>query len=213
MLKSEIKQINHTPTLLIDGKPTCAMAYTTYFEERSACAAFAMAGYRIFFVNASFTTLPINSAFTGFSPFRVGIFEDMEHPDYSEFEREVYRILAACPDAVIFPRINVSMPKWWVEEHLDDCIPTAKGGYREALFSQAFRTDGAALLVRFVEHVRNADYANRIGGWQICGGQTQEWFHFDLFGSYGRAAEQPFRRWVKEHFGEDDVAGCRPAIQ
>ena len=197
MLKSEIKCINHKITLLINNKPTSAMAYTTYFEERSACAAFADAGYRIFFVNASFTTLPINSAFTGFSPFRVGIFEDMEHPDYSEFEREVYRILSACPDAVIFPRINVSMPKWWVREHPDDCILTAKGGYREALFSNAFREDGAKLLVRFIRHVKQSDYAHRIGGWQICGGMTQEWFHHDLNGSLGKCAEESFKAGEK----------------
>ena len=109
MLKSEIKIKNGNPCLYIDDQPTAAMAYTTYFEERSRCADFAGIGCRLFFVNASFTALPINSFATGFSPFRVGVFEDINSPDYSEFEREVHRILTACPDAVIFPRIYVSM--------------------------------------------------------------------------------------------------------
>ena len=206
MLKSEIKICGGAPTLFISGERTPAMAYTTYFEERSCCADFADAGYRIFFVNASFTTLPINSAATGFSPFRVGVFEDMEHPDYSEFEREVYRSLAACPDAVIFPRINVSMPKWWIEAHPEETTLTAKGGRREALFSERFRADGAALLIRFIEHVKASDYAHRIGGWQICGGQTQEWFHHDLAGSLSTAAKAPFAKWVKEKYGAEDTA-------
>ena len=90
MLKSEIKICGGIPSLFIDGSRTSTMAYTTYFEERSCCADFANAGYRVFFVNASFTTLPINSAVTGFSPFRVGVFEDMEHPDYSEFAELAY---------------------------------------------------------------------------------------------------------------------------
>lgn len=203
MLKSEIKLNGGVPTLFIDGEPTSAMAYTTYFEERSCCADFAAAGYKIFFVNASFTTLPINSAVTGFSPFRVGVFENMENPDYSEFEREVYRTLAACPDAVIFPRINVSMPKWWIEAHPEDTVITAKGGYREALFSEKFRKDGAELLRRFAEHVKASDYAHRVGGWQICGGQTQEWFHHDLAGSLSKAAEAPFRDWVTKNYGKE----------
>ena len=205
MLKSEIKPRGGVPTLFVEGKPISAMAYTTYFEERSGCANFADAGYRIFFVNATFTTLPINSAATGFSPFRVGVFEDMEHPDYSEFEREVYRTLAACPDAIIFPRINISMPKWWIEAHPEETILTPKGGYREAIFSELFRKDGAELLRRFAEHVKASDYAHRVGGWQICGGQTQEWFHHDLAGSLGKAAEAPFRRWIKENYGEDNA--------
>ena len=206
MHKSEIKRTCNLPALFIDDTPTCALAYTTYFEERSCCADFANAGYRLFFMNASFTTLPINSSATGFSPFRVGIFEDKDNPDYSEFEREVYRILESCHDAVIFPRIYVSMPKWWANAHLDECVLTKKGGYREALFSENFRKDGAELLSRFIEHVKESDYAYSIGGWQICGGQTQEWFHHDLAGSLGKVAEQPYAQWMKARHGDNIAA-------
>ena len=203
MLKSEIKLKGGYPKLYVNGEETAAMAYTTYFEERSCCADFSKAGYRIFFVNASFTRLPINSCATGFSPFRIGIFEDNERPDYSEFEREVRRVIAACPDAIIFPRINVSMPSRWVDEHPDECVVTPKGGCREALFSEEFRRDASVMLRRFIEHVKRSDYAQRVGGWQICGGQTQEWFHHDLNGSIGKAAERLFPRYVKEKYGEN----------
>ena len=206
MHKSEIRQIKNTPTLFIDGVPTTAMAYTTYFEERSNCADFVNIGYRLFFVNASFTTLPINSASTGFSPFRVGVFENEETPDYSEFEREVYRILDAAPDAVIFPRIYVSMPKQWILSHPDDVTLTQKGGYREILFSESFRKDAAKLLERFIKHIKSSDYAYSIGGWQICGGQTQEWFHHDLFGSLCEASKYPYKRWLVEKYGDSEAA-------
>ncbi len=203
MIQSEIRMSGNRPTLYLNGCPATPMAYTTYFEERSDAAAFAEAGYRIFFVNLSFTSLPINN-FTGFTPFRVGAFEDPASPDFSEFEEAVRAILAACPDAVIFPRIYVSMPKSWVDNHPHDVIPTPKGGFREALFSEAFRRDGAAYLRRTVEHIQNADYASRIGGWQLCGGQTQEWFHHDLNGSLGQTAAEPFRRWLSEQYGQED---------
>ena len=202
MLRSKIESVNGKPTLYIDGKPVTAMAYTTYFEERSRYEDFIRAGYRIFFVNVSFTTLPINT-FTAFSPFRVGVFEDKEREDYSEFEDAVRAILSAASDAIIFPRINISMPRWWVESHPDDVTPMTKGGYRESLASEAFRRDGAVLLRRLIEHVRSADYSDRIGGWQICGGMTQEWFHFDYSGGICKAIEEPYRDFVKESFGED----------
>lgn len=205
MHKSEIRRIGNKPKLFVDGRATPAMAYTTYFEEQSRCADFARTGCRLFFVNTSFTKLPINSAATGFSPFRVGIFEDKDNPDYSEFEREVHRILHACPDAVIIPRIYVSMPKWWVDTHLDECVLTEKGGYREALFSESFRKDGSGLLEQFIDHVKGSDYAYSIGGWQICGGQTQEWFHHDLSGSLCEAAKVPYARWIKEKYGESEA--------
>ncbi|MBQ3507415.1 MAG: hypothetical protein IJA91_02595 [Clostridia bacterium] len=203
MIRSEIRMSGNRPILYLDGSPATPMAYTTYFEERSDAAAFAEAGYRIFFVNLSFTSLPINN-FTGFTPFRVGAFENPDTPDFSEFEAAVRAVLEKCPDAVIFPRIYVSMPKSWVDTHPDDVIPTPKGGFREALFSDAFRRDGAEYLRRAVEHIRNADYFSRIGGWQLCGGQTQEWFHHDLCGSLGQVAEKPYRKWLAEQYRQEN---------
>ena len=176
MLSSTIRRVDGRTELRIDGVLTPAAAYTTYFEERSCYADFVQAGYRIFFVNDSMTTLPINSAVTGFTPFRVGVFEDPERPDYSEFEDAVRKILRACPDAYIFPRIYVSMPRWWTVQNDEECIDAPKGGRREFLGSEVFRRDGAALLRQIVSHIKAADYAPRIAGWQLCGGQTQEWF-------------------------------------
>ena len=203
MLTSCVESVCEKPILKIEGTPVAAMAYTTYFEERSRYEDFIEAGYRIFFVNASFTSLPINSAKTGFTPFRAGIYEDEEHPDYSEFEDAVRKILKKCPDAVIFPRVYVSMPKRWVKDHPEETVPTLKGGDREMLFSEKFREDGAALLRRFVRHVKASDYASRVGGWQLCGGQTQEWFHHNLNGCLCPNAEKYYRRWVKEKYGAD----------
>ena len=114
--------------LYINDKETTAMAYTTYFGERNRYEDFIRAGYRIFFVNASFTSLPINSAATGFTPFRIGVFEN-GNEDYSEFESGVEKILSLCPDAVIFPRLYVSMPKDWIESHPEETVftePSAK---------------------------------------------------------------------------------------
>lgn len=202
MLKSRIQVKNGKPLLYIEDAPVAAMAYTTYFEERSCFEDFVDAGYQIFFVNASFTTSPINSGSTGFTPFDVGVYEG-ETPDYSEFEDEVCRILKKCPDAVIFPRIYVSMPKWWTEKYPEETVLTPKGGFREMLFSERFRQDGGELLRRFVAHVKESPYADRVGGWQLCGGQTQEWFHPDGKGCLCPNAEKYFRKWVEKHYGDD----------
>lgn len=201
MLESYIKTENGAPRLFISGKVACPMAYTTYFEERSAYRDFIKAGYRIFFVNVSFTTLPINCV-TGFTPFNVGVFEDPARPDYSELDDTAKKILKECENAVIFPRVYVSMPKWWIDEHPMDVVETL-GGYRESLFSEAFRRDGEKMLLELVEHVKGSDYASRVGGWQLCGGSTQEWFHHDRSGSLNESAREPFAEWVKREYGDE----------
>ena len=204
MLKSKIEVKNGKPCLFIDGNLTTAMAYTTYFPERNRYRDFIDAGYRIFFINISFTTLPINSK-TLFSPFRFGVFEDPENPNYSEFEEYIRDVLKACPDAVIFPRIYISMPKWWIDAHPDDVYPTEKGALREVMFSEAFRRDGSKMLSHIIRHIKSSDYAHRIGGWMICGGLTQEWMYRDYAGDICPAAQEPYRQWVKETYGTDNA--------
>ncbi len=127
MIKSEIKLKGEYPVLCVDGVETAPVAYTTYFEENARYEEFASYGFKQFFVNVSTTAKAINTTHTDFSPFRVGVF-DGDTPDYSEFEDSVGRILAVCPDALIYPRVNISMPDEWVEKNPDEVVQTPVSG-------------------------------------------------------------------------------------
>lgn len=204
MLKSHIEFKNGKPFININGKLHYPMAYTTYFEECGDFSGFIEKGYRMFFINVSFTGLPINNS-TGFSPFRTGVF-DSEIPDYSEFDYHVRRITDMCPDALIFPRINISMPRKWTEANPYETVKTARGGARESLFSEVFRKDGTELLQTLVSHIRSSDYADSIAGYQICGGLTQEWMHHDFFGSYSQMGLEKFREWMQEKYRTENIS-------
>ena len=186
----------------IDGVLHYPIAYTTYFEECGEFSDFIKSGYRMFFVNVSFTDLAINNV-SGFSPFRTGVFENDE-PDYREFDGIVSGILAECPDALIFPRINIAMPRKWIENNPDECVSTPRG-MREALWSKKFLDDGEKLLAELVSHIRSSDYNDRIAGYQVCGGTTQEWMHHDMAGSFSSASLKEFELWMKEKYNADIV--------
>lgn len=134
-MKSQIEFKNGTPYINIDGVLHSPLAYTTYFEECGEFSDFIKAGYRMFFVNISFTDLPINNV-SGFSPFLTGVFEN-ENPDYDEFDTIVRKIISECPDALIFPRINIAMPRKWIAENPSECVETPSG-MRESLCSERF---------------------------------------------------------------------------
>ncbi len=202
MLKSKIEFKNGKPYICINGALHAPLAYTTYFEELGEYSDFIKSGYRMFFVNVSFTDLPINN-FTGFTPFKTSVF-DGDEPNYTEFDSTVRRILSECPDAFIFPRINIAMPRKWIENNPYETVETPKGR-RESLCSDLFLRDGTQLLLTFVSHIRAADYADRIAGYQLCGGITQEWMHHDLFGSFSEMSVEKFRLWMKEKYGAEDV--------
>ena len=202
MLKTRVEFKNSRPYISVDGELCAPLAYTTYFEELGEYSDFIAGGYKMFFVNVSFTDLPINNV-TGFSPFLTGVFEGDE-PDYSEFDGRVRRILSECPDALIFPRINIAMPRKWLENNPFETVETPNGR-RESLCSDLFLRDGAALLTKLVSHIRSSDYAPRIAGYQLCGGTTQEWMHHDMSGSFSEMGLEKFRLWMKEKYGVSDV--------
>ncbi len=203
MLKSKIQTENGKPMINIDGKLFAPLAYTAYFDECGEWEDFIKSGYRMFFVNVSFTCLPINNS-TGFTPFRTGVFETDE-PDYSEFDGIVRRILSVCPDAFIFPRINISMPRKWIAQNPEETVMTSNGGPRESLYSDKFRLDGSVLLERLITHILSSEYAPRIAGYHLCGGTTQEWMHHDLFGSYSPMGAEKFRLWAREKYGIENI--------
>ena len=203
MLESHIEFKNGNPFISIDGKLHSPLAYTTYFEECGEFHDFIKSGYKIFFINVSFADLPINNI-TAFSPFNTGVFNG-ENPDYVEFDRIVNSILNECSDAFIFPRINIVMPEKWLRENVYETVETSCGINRESLFSQKFREDGTKLLKELVLHIRSSSYADRIAGYQLCGGTTQEWIHHDLLGSFSEMGKEKFKCWLNEKYNRNDI--------
>ena len=201
-MNSSVEFKNGKPYISIDGALLYPLAYTTYFEELGEFSDFVKTGYKMFFINVSFTGLPINNV-SGFSPFLTGVFEENE-ADYREFDGVVNNILAECPDALIFPRINVAMPRKWIAENPDECVPTPSG-MREALWSEKYFHDGAEFLAVLISHIRSSDYSNRIAGYQICGGTTQEWMHHDMAGSFSEKGLEKFRLWMKKNYNREDI--------
>ncbi len=198
MLKTHIEYKNGKPFISVNGKLHYPLAYTTYFEECGKFSDFIKSDYKMFFINISFTKLSINTT-SNFSPFYTGVFENDE-PDYSEFEGIVKEILRKCPDALIFPRINIAMPQKWINENPYETVGTQSGN-RESLFSDKFLNDGALLLKELVLHIRSSEYAENIAGYQVCGGLTQEWMPFDYTGSFSQMGLKKFNKWLKEKYG------------
>lgn len=204
MVESRVEFENGRVNLVIGGKCEPACAYITYFDERSHCDDFAKEGYEIFSLCASFSGLPLNSV-TGYSPL-FGIYDIKGKPDYSRFDSNVRKIIESCPNAKIFPRVRVSMPLWWVEENENEVCQSPILYKREALFSDKFRQDGANMLREFIAHIHASDYAEHIIGYQIAGGGTEEWFHFDVKGSLCSKSKEKFNEYLSRRYPGEQSA-------
>ncbi len=192
------------PTLFINGKPFPAAAYMTYLFGRGHYSDFAEAGYRLFSLPVLFAGRWINSKTREMKPFHKGIFDDRNAPDYSVFDENVRQILCCCQDAWIIPRINMSMPLWWIRDHPDELDGTHE---RESFFSDIWLHDCAGLLIAFIEHINEAPYAPHIAALQLADGNTEEWFHFDLNGGLSVASDRGYRRYFEKEFPDTHYLG------
>lgn len=197
-----VKDHGGVPTLFHDGAPFPAAAYMTYLEEYGCYADFARAGYRLFSFPALFAGKWI-SATEGLTPFGKGIF-DGETPDFSGFDASVSHLLSVCPEAYLFPRVNLGMPDRWLSSH-----PTELdgAGRRESLFSEAWLNAAEEMLRALIRHVNAAPWRERIAGYHLAGGNTEEWFHFDLNGGLSRAAEKGFKAFLERRYPDSPFTG------
>lgn len=205
-IHSEIKDCGGAPTLFINGEPHAAVAYMTYLEKFNEYDDFSAAGYKFFSVPVLFSGRWI-SITDGLTPFKKGIFDVKDAPDFSLFDEAVEKILEACPDAYIIPRVNISMPLWWEKENPDEL--NVKDGIpcRESFYSQKWRDDASQLLRQFTQYTNSSEYASHIVGYQIAGGNTEEWFHFDMNGGYGKCAESAFEEFLEKYYPEVEYKG------
>jgi len=193
MVTSCVKPLGGVPTLFIDGEPEPGVAYITYFRERADYAAFGRAGYRLFSIPVYFGDRTINPR-SGIRPFEPGIFAERGKADFSILDRQVGQLLDAVPGALIFPRVNMSMPGWWEDENPDECCFTGcAGGPRRSCFSsEKWRAATEALLGKFLDYAEHAPYADHLCAYMLADGTTEEWFGFDDQGSDGPAARAAF---------------------
>ncbi len=204
---SEIRSRGGIPSLYINGEAFPSAAYMTYFERFNDYRNFADAGYRFFSVPVLFAGRWINAA-ADTPPFKKGIFDAEDSPDFSLFDESIEKILAACPNAYIFPRVNISMPLWWENENPDEVNIKEDGTVcRESMYSEKWRADAAEMLREFVDYVNASKYAPHIAGYQIAGGNTEEWFHFDGSAGYCRNAEKGFNAFLEKYYPESDFKG------
>ena len=206
-IQSEVKDCGGVPALYVNGEPFTSVAYMTYLEDFNKYDDFADAGYNFFSVPVLFAGRWINAQYN-LNPFKSGIFDKKGSPDFSLMDEAVNKILKACPNAYIIPRVNISMPEWWEKENPNDVNILSDGSTRrESFYSQKWRDTAAEMLRQFVKYVNGTDYASHIAGYQIAGGNTEEWFHFDLNGGCCKNAENGFKAFLEKYYPETEFRG------
>lgn len=195
---SQVKNVNGLPTLFVNGKAVPEMAYITYNTKNNRYADFSSAGVKLYSVNLNFYEMPIGEI----APvliFQKGIFENGEL-DFSVIEENFDEILSVCPDALIFPRVNVNLSYKWEKEHPDElCREGMNSRSRVSFASDIWAQEVKTKLAELIGCIENSRYAENVIGYQVAGGNTEEWLPFEDYGFYGKRAKEKFLKLCEEN--------------
>lgn len=196
---SQVKQVDGQPTLFVNGEAVPEMAYITYKTANNRYEDFAKAGIKLYSVNLNFSELPINEI-TPVLVFQKGIFQNDE-PDFSIVDKNFDEILSTCPDALIFPRVNVNLSREWEKEHPDELCDYGmhRGRTRVSFASDLWAEEIKEKLTKLIDYIENSRYSENVVGYQIAGGNTEEWLPFDDYGFYGKRAKEKFLKLCEEN--------------
>jgi len=210
-VSAAILRLGGTPTLLVGGEPHPGIGYLTFHPEaRGRFRDFYRAGIRLVAFNATCNFHSYGTAMAVEPTPRVF--------DPRGLDRRVGRILRQIPDAILVVRVYVGSPPWWDALHRAELMRFEDGGRSRTFLSgplkrtvpsfssRRWRGDAASSLARLVRHIRSSPYGGRVIGFQLMGGETEEWFYHGTYegylSDYSAPHERAFRAWQKERARE-----------
>ncbi|MBT7302224.1 MAG: hypothetical protein HN849_22035 [Victivallales bacterium] len=196
------------PTLFINGKPHSGLAYTAYGPTPEVFRDFTAAGVDLFSICGTPTQGGYGLSTTTWTA--------PDTYDYSQLDTRIQMILAENPDAFIFPRLYLHAPKWWTAEHPDDVVQFDPGDGVPKPFihsqglpapswaSEAWRTVTIEGLRRLIKHVEASPYADRVIGYHLASGTTEEWMMWGAnegqWVDYSPVNLSRFRTWLRARY-------------
>jgi hypothetical protein len=193
-----VKRIGGDPAILLEGKPIAPFFVGSNDRDRIGRHK-EFAGYDLHLYS---DWLAGSSTAGMLGQVKPGVY------DYSVFDTYFAEVLEADPDAYFLPHVNLTAPLWWQKAHPEELCTYADGGKGPQSFaSERWRRDTAEDLRRFLRHVREAPYADRILGYILYTGYSAEWQSWGLWqnklADYSAPAVRAWREWLKATYGSD----------
>ena len=204
-MKAEIIKKNGTLRICVDGETLPPDAYITYYTDKNRYSDFAGVGYKLYSVPLFFSSKTLNE--NSQAPcFGSPIF-DGDEPNFKAIDDDFHKILDACPDALIFPRVNVSLNETWERANPDELCDTGMVElHRPCFSSDKWAEESMRLYGIVLDYIEASDYADRVIGYQFAAGNTEEWFPHDMKGSIGKRSREKFAEYCSANKLEDTEA-------
>ena len=213
-----VKLHNGVPTFFFDGTPHSGISYMSYAPSETVARNFREVGINLF----SFVATPTDSTRDTANPAWIA----PEKFDFSQLDQRAMTFLNAAPDARLIIRLVMSAPVWWCRQHPEETVKIRKeDGTITEFFaytnrnqpnpapswaSELWRRDTLAALEKLIRHVETSPYADRVAGYHLGSGPTDEWLLWTDRKQGGRSDFstpniRKFRAWLREKYGSDEA--------
>ncbi len=205
MGKTFVKVVPHKgrTAISVDGKVIPGMSYHTGKFDIKNFSEMVEAGIKIFLCYCR--TLPKNKE---------------EKANFEEWDAWMEKLGHLTDDIWFIPRIGLYPPRWWAEMHPEELVRFADSSITDrqadqeysilsqpSMASRRWREDTAGWLTEIVRHIEESFYGDRVLGYMLSCGGTEEWVYFGAqqgrVPDYSRPALDAFRLWLLDKYGSE----------
>lgn len=220
---AEVKKVNGSPALVIEGRAYPPMAMTTRFHKAEYIKRLGESGLKVFFLMTNTDWLRPGRDFVDES----GI-KQHEDSGMEAFVKNARTLLAEVPDAYIIVRIGLHPPVDWMEENKDELITYQDGSHEPAILasevhrdeipgmysfaSEKWREAAGKALKEFCDEVDSLPFADRVIGYFLAAGGTSEWYPVNVlcdrtknkYGDFSPAFVKFYGEFLKKKYGSEE---------
>ncbi len=184
---AEVKNVNGSPALVIDGESFPPMAMTVRFDKPDYIRHLGEAGLRVFFLMTNTNWLRPGKDYVdeNGAPCR-------EPSGLEAFVKNARTLLEQVPEAYIIVRIGLHPPVGWMEENQEELITYQDGSHEPSILSSEvhrddipgmysfasdkWKADAGKALQEFCDAIDGLPFADRVIGYFLAAGGTSEWY-------------------------------------
>lgn len=220
---AEVKNINGSPALVIDGKTFPPMAMTVRFNKPDYIRRLGEAGLRVFFLMTNTDWLRPGKDCTDEN----GV-PCHEPSGLEAFVKNAEVLLSQVPDAYIIVRIGLHPPVDWMEENPDELITYQDGSHEPSILSSEVHKDeipgmysfasdkwkaaAGKALKEFCDAIDRLPFADRVIGYFLAAGGTSEWYPVNAicdraknkYGDFSPAFLKSYGNFLRKRYGTEE---------
>ena len=163
----------------INGEIVEPLGFMTYNVDSGHFARMNEIGNRIVFYTICASDRGFNSL-AGIPPLAPHYFIAPEKYDFTEVDRVLSLIAPDGNGPYIMPRVYLAAPLWWEKLYPEECSKNQLENLTGECFgSVRWREDMWGALRALVDHINDSPWRERVIGYHVCAGSTEEWTPHD----------------------------------